>query len=566
LTLALHPHVKEVLKPEDNQVVTPFSLHYGTRPQRHPTVLLENELTPEQRGAYRLRWQQIIKHYDTALEKELQERIKSFHGTELQLGDLVFVKNMIGHKEQLKYYKNIYEIIKIEKSRFYVTPLFSGGRIMEVNGNNLKPYAYSELYDLLPNEIKQLMGENLSPDEIKARQKQNPSDPPLDFTDWRFWRMPQPMALRQRLTPARAESIPALKIHDSELSDSTDRSSSVFTVPSSIPDFISEATTLLDPKSIIGLGELGQGLTPTSIVGVSQLKSTNKGVETTPYKLTPKELKSKSIYLRSFNEKDLLNTKLKEQKESKLQSQLSLEKQKMATVTKEPAKKEERIGPKTLYKPPAELTVPELVMPFKGFTPRPKTPMKRVYSDDKIKPYEPTSIEVIEEGPQGPPPKSILKKVEPEVQIQGPTTVARRLDFSDDESEQKEISSTLGEPVSILSPVAEDHAPSPVREERQGTADPVKRPTEDVAFPTPPVVKSPAVDRAEVPVAPPEVKEGAQGVPLASPTDIVVAVSKPKKTKTKNSSPVITAAALRPRRVIQKPARFRDPDFTYPEP
>jgi hypothetical protein len=111
-----------------------------------------------------------LQKHDKLLEKELRERVNTFLGHKVEVGDLVLVKNIVGHKEQLKYYKKLYEVIKIEQSRYYCSPLFSKNRILEVNGNNLKPYAYSELYDLLPEEIKNLMGENLSPEQLRLKQ------------------------------------------------------------------------------------------------------------------------------------------------------------------------------------------------------------------------------------------------------------------------------------------------------------------------------------------------------------------------------------------------------------
>ncbi len=84
----------------------------------------------------------MMKH-DQMLEEELQHRIKAFKGHEIEVGNLVLVKNMVAHKEQLKYYKDLYQVLCIEKSRYYCVPLFGKGRLLEVNGNNLKPYACS---------------------------------------------------------------------------------------------------------------------------------------------------------------------------------------------------------------------------------------------------------------------------------------------------------------------------------------------------------------------------------------------------------------------------------------
>ena len=56
------------------------------------------------------------------------------------------------------------------KAKFVIRPLFSttGGEIA-VNGQDLKPYNYSELLSLLPEDIRNLMGESLNPDELKAK-------------------------------------------------------------------------------------------------------------------------------------------------------------------------------------------------------------------------------------------------------------------------------------------------------------------------------------------------------------------------------------------------------------
>jgi hypothetical protein len=58
------------------------------------------------------------------LEEELQHRIEAFKGHEIEVGDLVLVKNMVAHKEQLKYYKDLYQVLCIKKSRYYCAPLF----------------------------------------------------------------------------------------------------------------------------------------------------------------------------------------------------------------------------------------------------------------------------------------------------------------------------------------------------------------------------------------------------------------------------------------------------------
>jgi hypothetical protein len=83
----------------------------------------------------------------------------------------------------------------IEKSRYYCAPLFGKGRLLEVNGNNLKPYAYSELNSLLPPEIKVLLGENMTPEELKNHSRKEPNRRPIDFMSQQFWKLPPPMQL-----------------------------------------------------------------------------------------------------------------------------------------------------------------------------------------------------------------------------------------------------------------------------------------------------------------------------------------------------------------------------------
>jgi len=271
LTLSLHPNVKEVCKQmgEEPGVITPFQLHFGLKPQKNPLIPLENQLEPEHRGAYKDKWQKILIKHDQMLEEELQQRIEAFKGHEIEVGDLVLVKNMVAHKEQLKYYKDLYQVLRIEKSRYYCAPLFGKGRLLEVNGNNLKPYAYSELYSLLPPEIKVLLGENMSPEELKDHSRKEPNSRPIDFMSQQFWKLPPPMQLRRRLTPQSVKSKPAISIQDtdtlSSLSSTTTTETSIFRIPDNPVDHLSDISTLLQN---------------TTLSGISQVFTTPKGLVT----------------------------------------------------------------------------------------------------------------------------------------------------------------------------------------------------------------------------------------------------------------------------------------------
>lgn len=240
LSLALHPHIRETLG-KDVEVVTPFSLHFGIKQPQHPLIPLEDTLEPASRTTYRAKWMNILAEHEQRLKEEHKDRLESFKEGSIEIGDLVLIRNMIAHKEQLKFYKDIYEVVKIEKARYHCQPLFSGGKPVEVNGNNIKPYQHSELYQLLPKEITDLMGENLSVEQIKQHSKDNRL--PLDLSDWKFWRKPSQMQLRRRLTPESKVSEPAINPRDSIISESSmsSDSTSMFQVPDKIPDFLSIA-------------------------------------------------------------------------------------------------------------------------------------------------------------------------------------------------------------------------------------------------------------------------------------------------------------------------------------
>jgi hypothetical protein len=271
LTLALHPNVKEICKTMNTEpgVITPFSLHFGIPPAKHPMIPLENTLELEDRGAFRAKWQHIITEHDKMLQQELDERNEHLKRKIVEIGDLVLIKNMIAHKEQLKFYKEIYEVIKINKARYFCAPLFAKGRIMEVNGNNLKPYAYSEVFNQLPDNIRSLMGENLSPEELKKMSSENPEMTPLDLQNWRQWRPPTIMQLRNRITPADKQSEPALSIIETDILSSTSNSSDIMSIPDTLPDHASELSSVL------------------TRAGVPQLKTTMNGMKNIDHLLPP---------------------------------------------------------------------------------------------------------------------------------------------------------------------------------------------------------------------------------------------------------------------------------------
>jgi hypothetical protein len=257
LTLALHPNVKQICKDMNTTpgVVTPYSLQFGIPPPTHSSISLEDSLQPEDRGAFGAKWQHIIETHDKMLQNELEERQKDFNNEIIEVGDLVLITDEVRHKEQLRYYKEIFEVIRIEKAKYYCVPLFKNlnlkQKVFEVNGNRLKKYHYSELFDVLPSKVRVLMGENLSPEQLRDQAEKKPGQIPSDLHDWRQWRPPNVISLRNRISPPDKMSQPALSLAETDVfSDSTGKSSGL-SIPDSIPDSISEVSSILSRNNLM---------------------------------------------------------------------------------------------------------------------------------------------------------------------------------------------------------------------------------------------------------------------------------------------------------------------------
>jgi len=212
LSLTTHPHIREAMG-NTKEVVTPFSLFYGFKPDYQPLLKMTDQLDEESRERYIARWQNIMSEHDRLLQQELEDRNKNFKPPEgIQVGDLVLMVNKTAHKEALKYYRNLYEVKKIYKARYMLSPLFGGSTgLVQCNANDIKPYSYSGLFELLPQDIRFLMGESLTPEQLKNMKTNNNKDMPKDFQDWGLLRLPPGMKLRNRLTPASLMSAPAVK-------------------------------------------------------------------------------------------------------------------------------------------------------------------------------------------------------------------------------------------------------------------------------------------------------------------------------------------------------------------
>ena len=547
LSLSLHPHVKEVLDgTETTQVVTPFSLHSGNKPPQHSLIPMEDILEPEKRGVYRTKWQNIIKHYNDSLQKELDERVALFKETPFEEGDLVLIVNSTATKEHTKFYKNIYQISKIAKAKFYCVPLFSSNQVLEVHGDKLKPYVYSELFDMLPPDVRELMGESLSPEKIKELAEEDRSKVPIDFRDWKFWRLPKPMALKKRISPSSSHSKPTFKIRDedtiSSLETEASESSTIFSIPDEFPDYISEATTIMNSRKHKQPGS-----------AVTQLRTTLKGI----HAFKPQLKARKTPKPQSVIDQAVDLEKAQKHKENRIIEKASKTRNILDMTLKEFL---QRI-PKD-EKEQKTLELEQILAPRKTETPAKSTETTYPNSTTQISGQEQKII--LSETAKTPHVKSVerdslvesMKKVESSISIR---------------EQREQIDSNKIVPVS---PSAEERLDEQQKVVPKTTLETSTEPTV-VVSPDPVSIERETVANAPAPVSREVSKETLQlGSPgfEAAPDIVVKDVSKKTKAKKvvpKSTSkhdtvePSVEVPLRRSKRVIRKPVRFRDDDYIY---
>jgi hypothetical protein len=409
LSLVLYPHVRKALG-GNTETVTPFSLHYGFKPPAHPLVPMEDQLAPDDREKYQQKWQKIIKEHDSILQEELNEKNKNFKENEdMQKGDLVLLENKTAHKENLKYYQNLYEIISIKKARYYCAPLFGGSPLVGVSGNLLKPYKYTELFELLPAVVRHLMGESLSPEHLKN----NKTSDPRDFQDWGLIRLPDQMRLRNRLTPASLVLVPAVNLSqtntlshdssredtDSDISFEEETRTSQTQVPTNIPKIRTEFQTSNQISG--GASNLSSILTisPEAVEGAPQLVSTDQGVSDIPSKAvlitsTPKPIplvrKPSPLQLNPSRKRPIEEI-VKEIEERREQAKLKYQAQPLKSALKRPYASSEPPGPIRKVRVVSISSTPPFLAPSKDDTkPEDKTVF---YSPEQNQPSPGSSID-----------------------------------------------------------------------------------------------------------------------------------------------------------------------------
>ena len=166
LTLSHHPHVKDMLLKSD-RIITPLDLHYGRQLDIDPLSKMQGDSNEEKFKIFREKWDNIMSEYNRKQDEELALKNELKKRPDFQVGDLCYVISKARHKEDLKYIKNIYEITQISHDKCHVKPLFksSEGETF-VNLQDIKKYDHSHLFELLPLELRSLLGEVPTPDEI----------------------------------------------------------------------------------------------------------------------------------------------------------------------------------------------------------------------------------------------------------------------------------------------------------------------------------------------------------------------------------------------------------------
>ena len=165
LTIANHPTIKDLVGKFD-KVVTPYDLQFNR--QQDPPVLqkLSKTCTDEGFDSFKQKWKSLITEYNLKQEETHKKKFEHFKKKEnLDIGSLVYtIRMQKPHKEKLKYYRNIYEIIEISHRKFTLRPLFGSLQTITVHGNKIKPYEFSPLLEILPKPLRLFLGENLSPE------------------------------------------------------------------------------------------------------------------------------------------------------------------------------------------------------------------------------------------------------------------------------------------------------------------------------------------------------------------------------------------------------------------
>jgi hypothetical protein len=219
LTISDHPAVRSMIE-KSERVITPLDLHYGRSMGKTPMGKLLAGLNSKDKEVFENKWEKIISKIDEAENEKMEKLNEGFRKRPgYEVGDLVYLENNQRHKESLRFVRNLFVIIENDTKKYKLQPLFGNknGGLIVAHANDLKTYNYSHLLNLLPPELKALMGQNYSPEELKEMVQKDPKFIPDDLVPRQVL---EGMQLRNRLSPRSLTSIPAILSSDtSYLSD-----------------------------------------------------------------------------------------------------------------------------------------------------------------------------------------------------------------------------------------------------------------------------------------------------------------------------------------------------------
>jgi len=172
----------------------------------------ENE---DERRKFQEKWNKLLGDLDEERRKDLEIENETFHTPPgYEIGDIVYLKNNARHKEGLRFIRNLFVITDNKMKKFRLRPLFGNpnGNEIQAHADDLKAYNFSHLLEILPPELKVLMGQNMSPDKLKEKVQRDPKFVPDDLLPQNVF---EQISLRNRLTPRSVGSIPAILSSDS---------------------------------------------------------------------------------------------------------------------------------------------------------------------------------------------------------------------------------------------------------------------------------------------------------------------------------------------------------------
>ena len=214
LTMSDHPVIRKMIE-KSERYISPFDLHFGRPMSSNPIRdLLGTCGDSKDRQNFQEKWKRLIGQLDEVKNEEVMEANENFkRPAGYEIGDLVYLENNARHKESLRFIRNLFVIVENKFKKFKLRPLFgnSDGGIIQAHGNDLKAYNYSHLLNILPPELKALMGQNMSPEELKEKVRNDPKFIPDDLLPKNVI---EKMHLRNRLSPRSVTSVPAILSSD----------------------------------------------------------------------------------------------------------------------------------------------------------------------------------------------------------------------------------------------------------------------------------------------------------------------------------------------------------------